>query len=96
MVVPVTNGVHHCCAVEKDDWIWLVIWLLVAVAATFTCVGLAIARRNQRRVRGAFMLGVFCGMVAGPILQRRSRRLRALRTAMRSADRFAARTSSRW
>jgi hypothetical protein len=76
--------------VEPTHVIWL-LFALAVTAATFTCVGFVVARRNKRRARGLFVLGVFCGAMAGPILQRRSRHLRALRGATRSADRFAAR-----
>jgi len=74
-----------------------VMWLLIAItgtAAVFTGVGWALARRRRRRVHGSFVVGVVFGMLAGPVLQRRSRRLRALRAATRGADSFADRVLS--
>jgi hypothetical protein len=76
--------------VEASQMMWLLVAFAVT-AATFSGLGFVIARRNKRPARGLFVLGVVCGAVAGPILQRRSRHLRALRGAIRSADRFAAR-----
>jgi hypothetical protein len=76
--------------VEPSQMMWL-LFTLALTATTFTGLGFVVARRNRRRSRGVFVLGVLCGVLAGPILQRRSRHLRALRDATRSADRFAAR-----
>lgn len=80
--------------VEPTDVMWL-LCAFATTAAVFTGLGWAIARRRRRRVRGFFIVGVLFGMLAGPILQRRSRRLRALRAATRGADRFAARVFTR-
>jgi uncharacterized membrane protein YeaQ/YmgE (transglycosylase-associated protein family) len=55
--------------------------LLLAVAiiaATCGFIASAVARRNKRRARGFFVLGFFCGLIAGPILRRRRRGLTAL------------------
>jgi hypothetical protein len=95
MVVPVTNRDRHCRSGGHGGWIFRVadptrvLWLLCAaavVAAAFTGVGLALGRRNRRRTRGVFVLGVVCGVMAGPMLLRRSRGLRALRAATRAVD----------
>lgn len=66
-----------------------VLWLLCAaavIAAAFTGVGVALGRRNRRHTRGAFALGVVCGVMAGPMLLRRSRGLRVLRAATRAVE----------
>jgi hypothetical protein len=46
----------------------------------------AVARRNKRRVRGFFLLGFFCGFMAGATLRKRHRGLNALGTVARCAD----------
>jgi uncharacterized membrane protein YeaQ/YmgE (transglycosylase-associated protein family) len=48
--------------------------LLVAVAVIAAICGFiasAVARRNKRRARGFFLLGFFCGLMAGAILRGR-------------------------
>jgi hypothetical protein len=63
--------------------------LLLAVAiiaATCGFIASAVARRNKRRARGFFLLGFFCGLIAGPILWRRRRGLNALGAVARSTD----------
>ncbi len=59
--------------------------LLLAVAiiaATCGYIGSAVVRRNKRRARGRyFLLGFFCGSMAGTILRR----------TRRGTDHFAAR-----
>jgi hypothetical protein len=75
-----------------------VLWLLCAtavVAATLTAGALALARRNRRRTRGIFVLGVVCGVMAGPMLLRRSSGLRAMRAVARATDGAVRRRSSR-
>src|ERR1700686_5502030 len=50
--------------------------LLVAVAIIAAICGFiasAVARRNKRRARGFFLLGFFCGLMAGAILRGRRR-----------------------
>ena len=62
------------------------LWLLAAVtvfAAVCTFVGAAVARRRKRRARGFFVLGFFCGLTAGVILQRRRRGFHALGSVIR-------------
>jgi hypothetical protein len=54
----------------------LLITLLLAVAvvaATGGFIASSLARRNRRRDRGFFLMGFFCGFIAGPILRRRRR-----------------------
>ena len=63
--------------------------LLLAVAiiaSTGGFIASAVARRNKRRARGFFLLGFFCGFIAGPILRRRRRDLNALGAVARCAD----------
>jgi len=63
--------------------------LLVAVAIIAAMCGFiasAVARRNKRRVRGFFLLGFFCGLMAGAILRGRRRGLHALGAVARRAD----------
>lgn len=71
------------------------ICLLIAVAviaATCGFIGSTAASKNRRRARKYFLLGVFCGVLAGPII-RRSRRLSG-RSAVRLLARGAARTAA--
>jgi hypothetical protein len=80
---------------------------LAAVAASGGFVASTVARRNKRRARGYFLVGFFCGLLAGGILHRRRRALNALGAIARLLDvcprpagirrgtvRFAARTLS--
>jgi hypothetical protein len=63
--------------------------LLVAVAIIAAMCGFiasAVARRNKRRARGFFLLGFFCGLMAGAILRGRRRGLNALGAVARCAD----------
>jgi uncharacterized membrane protein YeaQ/YmgE (transglycosylase-associated protein family) len=63
--------------------------LLVAVAiiaATCGFIASAVVRRNKRRARGFFLLGFFCGLMAGAILRGRRRGLNALGAVARCAD----------
>jgi len=63
--------------------------LLVAVAiiaATCGFIASAVVRRNKRRARGFFLLGFFCGLMAGAILRGRRRGLNALGAVARRAD----------
>jgi uncharacterized membrane protein YeaQ/YmgE (transglycosylase-associated protein family) len=63
--------------------------LLLAVAiiaATCGFIASAVARRNKRRTRGVFLLGFFCGWMAGSILRGRRRGLNALGAVARCAD----------
>ncbi len=66
-----------------------VIWLLIAVSLTASLCGYAgsaVARRKQRP-RRPFMLGFFCGTVAGAFLRRKYRpaaRTRLLRAAAKA------------
>jgi uncharacterized membrane protein YeaQ/YmgE (transglycosylase-associated protein family) len=63
--------------------------LLVAVAiiaAIFGFIASAVARRNKRRARGFFLLGFFCGLMAGAILRGRRSGLNALGAVARCAD----------
>lgn len=66
-------------------------WLLLSVAVAFTCLGAVLGRRYPRRPRRSFAIGLACGVLAGPVLQRRSRGIRAARGAARGADRLVAR-----
>ncbi len=55
--------------------------LLLAVAiiaATCGFIASAVVRRNKRRARGFFLLGFFCGLMAGAILPGRRRGLHGL------------------
>ena len=50
------------------------LFLAVAIiAATCGYIGSAVVRRNKRRTRGYFILGFFCGFMAGTILCRTRR-----------------------
>ena len=63
--------------------------LLVAVAIIAAICGFiasAAARRNKRRARGLFLVGFFCGLMAGTILRGRRRGLNALGAVARCAD----------
>ena len=63
--------------------------LLLAVAliaATCGFIASAVVRRNKRRARGFFLLGFFCGLLAGAILHGRRRGLNALGAVARCAD----------
>ena len=63
--------------------------LLLAVAiiaATCGFIASAVVRRNKRRARGFFLLGFFCGLMAGAILRGRRRGLNALAAVARRAD----------
>ena len=63
--------------------------LLLAVAiiaATCGFIASAVVRRNKRRARGFFLLGFFCGLMAGAILRGRRRGLNALGAVARCAD----------
>jgi hypothetical protein len=63
--------------------------LLLAVAiiaATCGFIASAGVRRNKRRARGFFLLGFFCGLMAGAILPGRRRGLNALGAVARCAD----------
>ena len=63
--------------------------LLLAVAiiaATCGFIASAVVRRNKRRARGFFVLGFFCGLMAGAILPGRRRGLNALGAVARCAD----------
>jgi uncharacterized membrane protein YeaQ/YmgE (transglycosylase-associated protein family) len=62
--------------------------LLVAVAIIAAICGFiasAVARRNKRRARGFFLVGFFCGLMAGAILRGRRRGLHALGALARRA-----------
>lgn len=62
--------------------------LLLAVAiisAACGFIGSAVSRRNKRRTRRVFLLGFFCGYIAGPVLRRRRHGLNALTTAVSQA-----------
>ena len=60
--------------------------LVVAIiAATGGLFASAVARRNQRRARGFFVLGFFCGFMLCAILRGRRRGLKALGTIGRWA-----------
>jgi uncharacterized membrane protein YeaQ/YmgE (transglycosylase-associated protein family) len=66
----------------------LLIALLLAVAIIAAICGFiasAVARRNKRRERGFFLLGFFCGLMAGAILPRRRPGLNALGAVARCA-----------
>ncbi len=54
---------------------------LAIIAAICGFLATAVVRRNKRRTRGFFLLGFFCGLMAGAILHGRRR----------GTDRFAAR-----
>jgi hypothetical protein len=63
--------------------------LLLAVAVIAAICGFiasAGARRNKRRARGFFLLGFFCGSMAGAILRGRRRGLNALGAVAWCAD----------
>jgi len=63
--------------------------LLLAVAiiaATCGFIASAVVRRNKRRARRLFLLGFFCGLMAGAILRGRRRGLNALGAVARCAD----------
>ena len=61
--------------------------LLVAVAIIAAICGfIASAVRNKRRARRFFLLGFFCGWMAGGILRGRRRGLNALGAVARCAD----------
>jgi hypothetical protein len=61
--------------------------LVVAIiAATGGFIASAVVRRNKRRARGSFLLGFFCGLMAGVILRTRRRGLNALAAVARYAD----------
>jgi hypothetical protein len=66
------------------------ICLLLAVAiiaATCGFIASAVAGRNKRRrARGFFLLGFFCGLLAGVILRGRRRGLNALAAVARYVD----------
>ncbi|MET0475091.1 MAG: hypothetical protein ABW001_10680 [Mycobacterium sp.] len=68
---------------EPTDVLWLLAATAIITAAT-TYLGLAVARRKRRRASGFFALGVVCGVMAGPMLLRRSRGLRVVRSASRA------------
>lgn len=55
------------------------------VAATCGFIASAVVRRNKR-ARGFFLLGFFCGLMAGAILPGRRRGLNALGAVARCAD----------
>jgi hypothetical protein len=48
------------------------------IAAMGGFVASAVARRYKQRARGPFLLGFFCGLMAGAILRGRRRGIRAL------------------
>ena len=63
--------------------------LLLAVATMAAIGGFvasAVARKNRRRARGPFILGFFCGLMAGAILRGRRRGLNALAALAGRAD----------
>jgi uncharacterized membrane protein YeaQ/YmgE (transglycosylase-associated protein family) len=63
--------------------------LLLAVAVIAAACGFiasAVVRRNKRRARGFFLLGFFCGLMAGAILRGRRRGLNAFGAVARCAD----------
>jgi len=63
--------------------------LLLAVAIIAAICGFiasAVARRNKRRARGLFLLGFFCGWMAGAILRGRHQGLNALGAVARCPD----------
>jgi uncharacterized membrane protein YeaQ/YmgE (transglycosylase-associated protein family) len=63
--------------------------LLLAVAIIAAIGGFiasAVTRRNKRRARGFFLLGFFCGWMAGSILRGRRRGLNALGALARCVD----------
>ena len=57
---------------------------IIAAICGFTAS--AVARRNKRRARGFFLLGFFCGLMAGATLRGRRRGLNALGAVARCAD----------
>jgi hypothetical protein len=61
-------------------------WLLLVVAIVAALggyLGSAISRRNKRRTRGIFLLGFFCGSVAGAILREKRHRTKVLAAVSR-------------
>jgi uncharacterized membrane protein YeaQ/YmgE (transglycosylase-associated protein family) len=63
--------------------------LLLAVAIIAAIGGFiasAVTRRNKRRARGFFLLGFFCGWMAGSILRGRRRGLNGLGALARCVD----------
>jgi hypothetical protein len=56
------------------------------VAATCGFIASAVVRRNKRHSRRFFLLGFFCGLMAGAILRGRRRRLNTLGAVARCAD----------
>jgi hypothetical protein len=52
----------------------VVLLLAVGVAAALCgYIASAVARRNKRRTRGVFLVGLFCGFTAGVVVRRRWR-----------------------
>ena len=53
----------------------LVVLLLAVGVAAALCgyIASAVARRNKRRTRGVFLVGLFCGFTAGVVVRRRWR-----------------------
>jgi uncharacterized membrane protein YeaQ/YmgE (transglycosylase-associated protein family) len=64
----------------------LLLLAVAIIAATCGFIASAVARRTKRRARGFFVLGFFCGLIAGPILRRRRRGLNALGAVVRCTD----------
>ena len=61
--------------------------LLLAIAIIAAICGfITSAVRNKRRARGFFLLGFFCGWIAGAILRGRHQGLNALGAVARCAD----------
>jgi hypothetical protein len=52
--------------------------LVATIAAMGGYVASAVGRRNRRRARGPFILGLVCGLMAGAILRGRCHALNAL------------------
>ncbi|MCT7661113.1 hypothetical protein [Mycobacterium deserti] len=72
---------------------------LVLAVATIAAIGgyvaSTFARRSKRRARGYLILGFCCGLLTGGMLRGRRRRLRALKTVLRSGEtRLAALTTT--